>query len=211
MEIEQHGLVMTVEGEPRARLSSSDKLALAFAGFYMLVSLPWAIASENHEFVFYIGVMALLILLVAFVHLRVGLHPLCMWGFSVWGFLHMAGGLVPISEEAGVLYSYWLVPGRLKYDQLVHAYGFGIATWAVWQGLRARMAVPRPTLGMLFIAACAGAGLGALNEVVEFIAVLTMPETNVGDYANTSWDNVSNFVGAIVAALWIRAAYRSDD
>ena len=44
---------------------------------------------------------------------------------------------------------------------------------------------PNPTPGLLFIAACAGIGLGATNEVIEFIAVLSMPETNVGGYERT--------------------------
>jgi hypothetical protein len=44
-------------------------------------------------------------------------------------------------------------------------------------------------------------GLGALNEVVEFIAVLTLPETNVGGYINTGWDLVYNAIGATVGGL----------
>lgn len=189
-------------------MRTSDKLALAFTALYLLVAIPYARASDNHEFIFYIGVMVVLIAVVALVHLRVQLHPACLWALSGWGLLHMAGGLVPISEEVGVLYSYWLIPGRLKYDQLIHAYGFGIATWVVWQGLRRGLAEPRPTAGILFVCFCAGMGLGALNEVVEFIAVLTMPETNVGGYENTSWDMVANGVGSLIAVLAIRMRER---
>lgn len=179
---------------------------LLFTAVYLLVAAPYAHASANHEFVFYIGVMLLLIAVVVFVHRRVGLHPVSLWCMSVWGLMHMAGGLVPISEEVGVLYSYWLVPGLLKYDQLVHAYGFGVTTWLVWQGICAATGNTRPTFGLLFIATCAGMGLGSVNEIIEFVAVLSMPETNVGDYTNTSWDIVANAVGAVVAAVWIRLA-----
>ena len=52
-------------------------------------------------------------------------------------------------------------------------------------------------------AASAGMGLGALNELVEFIATLLIPETNVGGYLNTGWDLVANFVGATLAAIII--------
>ena len=55
----------------------------------------------------------------------------------------------------------------------------------------------------------AGSGFGALNEVVEFIAVLTIPETNVGGYENTGWDLVANLVGATVAAVLIRCFARA--
>ncbi len=54
-----------------------------------------------------------------------------------------------------------------------------------------------------------GIGLGATNEVVEFIAVVSMPDTNVGDDASTSWDLVASTLGAIVAVTWIRLAYRN--
>jgi hypothetical protein len=127
----------------------------------------------------------------------------------------MAGGLVPvpaswaIQGDVRVLYSLWLVPGHLKYDHLVHAYGFGVTTWVCWQALEraiAALAPParakaRPNLGLLTLCAAAAMGFGALNEVVEFAATLLVPETNVGGYVNTGWDLVSNLTGAVVAAL----------
>ena len=67
----------------------------------------------------------------------------------------------------------------------------------------------KPTFGMLVICAAAGIGFGALNEVVEFIAVLTIPNTNVGGYENTGWDLVANLCGASVATLVIRFGQRS--
>jgi hypothetical protein len=51
-------------------------------------------------------------------------------------------------------------------------------------------------------------GFGALNEVVEFIAVLTIPNTNVGGYENTGWDLVANLTGTVVAAVCIRLGSR---
>ena len=126
--------------------------------------------------------------------------------------MHMAGGLVTVPQSwptqgSDVLYSLWLVPDRLKYDHVVHAYGFGVATWVCWQGLCA--AVPgsrglQPTVGLLALAGTAGIGLGALNEVVEFVATLVIPNTNVGGYVNTGWDLVANLVGAMVAVVLIR-------
>ncbi|MFV1996026.1 MAG: hypothetical protein ACC661_11380 [Verrucomicrobiales bacterium] len=46
-------------------------------------------------------------------------------------------------------------------------------------------------------------GFGALNEVVEFVATLTLPNTNVGGYVNTGWDLVANLLGCALAALII--------
>jgi hypothetical protein len=56
----------------------------------------------------------------------------------------------------------------------------------------------------MVISAAAGMGLGSLNEIVEFVATLTIPETNVGGYINTGWDLVANFVGATLSVVLIR-------
>ena len=50
----------------------------------------------------------------------------------------------------------------------------------------------------------AGLGVGALNEIVEFTAVVLAPETGVGGYNNTSLDLVSDLIGAILAMGYIK-------
>ena len=125
----------------------------------------------------------------------------------------MAGGLLHLPdgwpmENGSVLYNLWLIPGLLKYDQLVHAYGFGITTWLCWQALSVGIARvskirPTPTIGLMVLCAAGGMGFGAFNEVVEFVATLTIPKTNVGGYVNTGWDLVANLVGCGLAAILI--------
>lgn len=192
---------------------------LAFTTVYMTAAVASSMAQGNREFVFYIAVMATLIAVMMLVHRRVGLTTGLLWALSVWGLLHMAGGLVRIPEgwpyngDHDVLYSLWLVPERLKYDQIVHAYGFAVTTWLCWHGLTSGLQrgfgiVLQPTLGMLTLCAAAGTGFGAMNEVVEFIAVLTIPNTNVGGYVNTGWDLVANLIGAAAAAVVIRCRRR---
>ncbi|QDV10018.1 hypothetical protein Poly30_55790 [Planctomycetes bacterium Poly30] len=179
---------------------------LVFTALYIAAAIPAALRTGSGEFVFYIAVLFVLAALVWTVHRKVQLTLLTLWGFSIWGLAHMAGGLWTVSESTGVLYNLWLIPGRLKYDQVVHAYGFGLSTWLCWQALSRSVGIERPTLGLLTLCALAGMGLGAANEIVEFIAVLTIPETNVGGYENTGWDLVANAVGATVAAVLIRVA-----
>ncbi len=178
-----------------------------------MVALIIALLGGNLEFLFYIVVMLVLMGTVWIVHRSVTLSSGVLWGLSVWGLAHMAGGLLvvppdwPVNAQSRVLYSLWLIPGRLKYDHVVHAYGFGMTTWVCWQGLRAairrRGGAAAPTFGLMVLAATAGLGFGALNEVVEFAATLLVPETNVGGYRNTGWDLVANLVGATAAASLI--------
>ncbi|MGI9258178.1 MAG: hypothetical protein ACR2QQ_05035 [Gammaproteobacteria bacterium] len=185
-----------------------------FTSLYLVAALTVSLSRGNFEFLIYIVVMLILIGVVWLLHRNVSLSSGVLWGLSIWGAAHMAGGLVavpeawPINGDISVLYSWWLIPNLLKFDHIVHAYGFGIATWACWQGLAA--AIRRlggnvnPTGGLLILSAAAGMGLGAMNEVVEFAATLLVPETNVGGYINTGWDLVSNLVGVVIAAVLIR-------
>jgi hypothetical protein len=185
-----------------------------FTGVYVTAAAAAAVVAGNTEFLFYVGVLVVLAGVVVGVHRAVGLPEAALWALSVWGLLHMAGGLVPVPAGLPVegahrvLYSLWLVPGRIKYDHVVHAYGFGVTTWICWLGLRATLRRtdpdPRPTAGRLVLAGAAGLGFGALNEVVEFVATLLVPDTNVGGYVNTGWDLVSNLTGACVAVILIR-------
>lgn len=184
-----------------------------FNGLYLLASIIAVSVLKNSEFLFYIVTMLMLIGAVMMIHRRMPLSSAQLWALSLWGLLHMAGGLVPVPEswpihgEQRVLYSWWLIPQYLKYDQVIHAYGFGVTTWLCWRGLRHHIGCQHscePTMGKLVLCAAGGMGFGALNEVIEFIAVLTIPNTNVGGYINTGFDLVANLVGCIIAAALIR-------
>lgn len=212
---------MSNANESALRFTPVIIAAGVFTIAYMLAATIAAFATGNGEFVFYIIVMCVLIAAVALVHLRVRLSTGAIWALSIWGAMHMAGGLLPLPEswpingDIRVLYSLWIIPastpgeGYLKYDQIVHAYGFGVATWVCWQALCAAVDRNlRPTLGLMVLCAAAGLGFGALNEVVEFIATRLGP-TNVGGYDNTGWDLVSNTVGVVVAAVAIYLTART--
>ncbi len=170
------------------------------------------VMSGNSEFIFYLVVMVVVILFVLLVNLQINMSLGMLWALSIWGFLHMAGGLVrvpegwPLSGESGVLYNLWIIPGKLKYDNVLHAYGFGLVTAICWRGLRVATRRPDlyPSMGVLLLCVAVGMGFGALNEMVEFVATLVLPATNVGGYVNTGWDLVSNLVGCVVAAVIIR-------
>ena len=196
------------------RFGRPQAAVVAFTLAYLLPFAARCLLGGDREFLLYLAVMLLLVPAVAAVHAAVGLHVAALWGLSLWGLAHLAGGLVRVPESwphdgAAVLYNWWLVPGRLKYDQVVHFLGFGLSTWICWQGLaaalRRRGCDPRPSAGLLAVAALAGMGLGAVNEIVEFVAVLMIPDTNVGGYVNTGWDLVANAAGAVAAAVAIGA------
>lgn len=183
-----------------------------FTIMYMVLATITALSRGNIEFLFYIAVVIILGIIVLSIHTRARFSEGFLWALSIWGLLHMMGGLLelpagwPAQGEHHVLYSLWLIPGYLKYDNPVHAYGFAVATLGCWQALKAGVPKEKPTLGVLTLCALAGMGLGSINEIVEFIAVLMIPGTNVGGFENTGWDMVANFVGSATAATMIRVS-----
>lgn len=191
-------------------MGRSERRVLLVTLIYIGVAAAVSWRASNSEFLLYIAVMVVLAGLVLLLHRRVQLHIATLWGLSLWGLAHMAGGLWRVSEAVGVLYNWRPFAAGPKYDQVVHAYGFGLCTWITWQAIRPALAHPErpPSFGVLSLCALGGMGLGAVNEVVEFVAVLTIPDTNVGGYVNTGWDLVSNAVGAVTAAVAIRLLWR---
>jgi len=186
-----------------------------FTGAYLLAAIVIATGRANYEFLIYIGTILVIVPIIAATHAKVRLTGATLWALSAWGFMHMCGGLVavpeswPIQGDKAVLYSLWLVPQMFKYDNLVHAFGFGVTSWVCWQGMRAVLGERiEATWGRMLLAWAAGQGFGALNEVIEFAAVLAVPETNVGGYRNTGWDLVANLAGCTVAVLLIRFGRR---
>jgi hypothetical protein len=150
----------------------------------------------------YAAVIAVLMGVVAVVDRRIALGPRLVTALSVWGLAHMAGGLVPAETADGrVLYNVVLIPHMLRYDQLVHAFGFGTAAAVCRRVLEVRAPGLRPGT----LAVCVwlmGMGLGAFNEVVEFATTLVQPQSNVGGYRNTAFDLVFNMLGSGLVALW---------
>lgn len=179
-------------------------------GAYMVGGLGLAVARWNREFMFYglvlIGITAGIVWLDRRVKLPMGV----LWGLAAWGLAHLLGGTIPIGARwaepgsSGTLYNLRPVAWLPKYDQVVHASGFGVSTLAAWRAISvAARGQMMPRLGPIVAAVLVGMGLGAVNEVVEFVATRIMPETNVGGYENTGWDLVANLVGCTTAGVWI--------
>ena len=110
------------------------------------------------------------------------------------------GGRPRATGDEAALYNTWLFP-VLRYDQLTHAIGFGFAGLAVWAYLRHDL---QAGIGGASLALFGGVGIGGLNEMIEFLLTRISSETNVGGFENTGWDLVANFVGASLAAFWVR-------
>jgi uncharacterized membrane protein YjdF len=194
------------------RLTRSQKV-LALVNFAVIAAFAaYYVSIENYEFLWYVCVLVGFFALILFTIHRSQFPLAILGGLSVWGFLHMAGG--GIQACGSVLYACVLVPisgsGEatvLKYDQAVHFFGFFMAT-LVMHHLLSRQLLPDASRFVVYLTIlAAGMGLGALNEIVEFAAVLAAPETGVGGYYNTAIDLVFNMLGALAAVALVHFLY----
>ncbi|MBI4556327.1 MAG: DUF2238 domain-containing protein [Candidatus Hydrogenedentes bacterium] len=181
---------------------------LIFNGIYLLAFASFYLSRKNYEFMIYIAVIVFFFLVILATNQRVRYPNHILWGLTAWSLMHMCGGGIHVGDH--VLYGQMLIPLSSKYpvlrfDQFVHIVGFGVATLLMQHLLQPLL---RPNLrtgtALSIVVVMAGLGAGALNEIVEFIAVVLVPETGVGGYENTALDLVSDLIGAVLALIYIR-------
>jgi len=196
------------------RLKPSEWGVLAFASAYVIGFAVYFLRIGNSEFLWYVATLVFFMVLIAATMRTSRFPPAILWALAVWGLAHMAGGGLQVGD--GVLYSYRLIPiagdgefTLLKYDQVVHFYGFGVTTFVLWHLLRRNFPDLVGSKTIYVFPVLGSMGLGALNEIIEFVAVVSFPNTNVGGYYNTALDLVFNGLGACAAALLIFLAERS--
>lgn len=189
------------------RLNRLERTILLVTLAYLIPFSILALSRSNYEFLLYAAVVLVVLVWIIRKQPTVKFEPAVLIGLSVWGLLHMAGGNIRVGE--GVLYSVQLVPVVLRYDQLVHAFGFGVATLVCHHVLRRflRTDIDRPSTVAILVVMM-GSGVGAINEIVEYVAVLIMPETNVGGYDNAMMDLVFNLFGGVGAVVWLACRRR---
>ena len=56
----------------------------------------------------------------------------------------------------------------------------------------------------MWIVVLAAAAAGAVNEIVEYLLTLVLPEHQVGGYDNTARDLIANLLGGLAVGWWTR-------
>ncbi len=177
-------------------------------GYILTVALLlWSLISQNFEFLFY-GITTLV--LVALLHKgdqHFQFSSVVLWGFNLWIILHILGGLLPVAD--GVLYSWVIVDlvaepySILKYDQVVHFYCYFIAALLIWKVVGGLNYSSFTTAALVTV--LAASGIGGINEIIEFLATVFIPQTNVGGYENTAIDIICIFLSACAAIPFFRS------
>lgn len=173
---------------------------------YIFAYSVYYLSIRNYEFIWYILVMIFFFLLILLTIQRTKFDLMILWGLSIWGFLHMSGGGLIINGD--VLYNLKIVylfsigdTFVLKFDQFVHAFGFGVTTLVAYHVLKPYLNEKTNWKVIYPLIVLISMGLGGLNEIVEFIATVSVTNVNVGGYYNTALDMVFNTIGAILGAI----------
>lgn len=180
---------------------------LMFTILYTIVFGVHYVQSLNFEFIAYIVLMVGLVLLIGGTLHITRFSTTILAGLSLWGLLHMMGGSVMTTD--GVLYAYRIYPfydggGEfyiLKFDQVVHAALYGVVGLMFLHLLQNVLKVKEYGFMVASIAVMAALGVSAINEIIEFIAVVFVPDNGVGGYFNTLLDIIFNLVGAVIAVV----------
>ncbi|MBI2628493.1 DUF2238 domain-containing protein [Candidatus Pacearchaeota archaeon] len=190
------------------KFKKSEWLLVIFNLIYIVAFSAYYISIKNYEFLIYILILVIIFALVLFTLRKSKFDNTILWGLSVWGLLHMAGGGIRI--DGATLYSMKIIhlfnvgdTYVFKFDQFVHAFGFMVATLVGYHLLKPYLNEKTNYKVVYPLLIAIGMGLGALNEIAEFIAVLVVQSTGVGGYFNTLLDIVFNTIGAIIAVIII--------
>lgn len=184
------------------------KPSILFAFFLSSILAVWSVVSGNMEFVIYAVTAFVVVGLLYWGDRKNDFANWTIWAFDIWLVMHILGGLLPIGDH--VLYSQMLIPligepyNVLKYDQVVHFYCYFVIALLLWQVLANYAGAGASRLVMVVFTVLAAAGVGGLNEIIEFIATVSVPDVNVGGYENTAIDIICNTLGAICAVPFFK-------
>ncbi len=184
--------------------------AATFSAFYLIAGGAYFLRDSNLEFVIYIAVIVGVFALL-FGTLHVTKFPrYLVWLIAIWGLLHVLGGSVETRD--GVLFAYRIHPFLdlggdfyiLKYDQVVHAYLYGVMALVFRHVLLVPLRAAGPLWIVLLTACMASMGVSAMNEIMEFLIAVNLEQHGVGGYENAMLDLIFNFAGAFLALSFVQ-------
>jgi uncharacterized membrane protein YjdF len=145
-----------------------------------------------------------ILLLIFYKALHLKFHLLI--GLFILGLLHSFGGTFIINGLPLYQGSITTIP----YDKIVHFFGSFIVALIAYNFIYpALIKKEQKNKGFVFLTVfLITVGVGAIIEIIEFIATISFQKTIVGDYQNNILDLVANALGAIFASLFYLKHYK---
>src|SRR3989344_4349783 len=146
-------------------IKNGEWFLILFNLIYIIPFTIYYINIKNFEFLGYIAILVVIFLLIAGTLRKTRFDYFILWGLSIWGLLHMAGGGVRFNEN--VLYAMELIPiwvtdnfYILKYDQFVHFYLYVVAAIAVFYLLQKQLKKGANYKFIYLVSGLASVGIG---------------------------------------------------
>ncbi|MEM4638232.1 MAG: DUF2238 domain-containing protein [Candidatus Woesearchaeota archaeon] len=179
------------------------KIMLWFTILYMLFFTIVSLLNNNYEFLYYTIVMSLIIIILIKYKEHLSFTTGIAFGLTIVAALHIFGGNIHINGVR--LYDFWIT-SWFKYDNLVHIIGTFTATMLsytfVYQHLNEKARKNKILLFLIVVPIALG--IGAVNEILELGAVVWLNASEqVGDYMNNALDLFYNFIGSILASIYL--------
>lgn len=181
------------------------KKTLVATAVLLLAFIVAAVVRQNHEFLLYAATLVVLLAVLVALDRKIDFSQTALWAFNAWMLMHLMGGMASIDGIR--LYDYmlftWIGPPYeiLKYDQFVHVFCYFAIAILVYEAV-SWVVAPARGLARAVITVLAASGIGGLNEVIEFSAVVIVGSTGVGGYTNTALDLVANLIGAMLGTVF---------
>lgn len=163
----------------------------------------FGIFNRNFEFLIY---SASIIVLLGIIHATdkyIGYSKLSLYFFDFWMLLHILGGYTFIAGIRTYDYIILNIVGDpfniLRFDQFVHLFCY-IGMGLLMHDVVIKYAPKAHKFAISLIAILAACGIGALNEFIEFFAVILLDTQGVGGYYNTALDIVFNTIGTTISS-----------
>ncbi len=130
------------------------------------------------------------------------ISPSSLAGLSLAQFMHVMGGHIYINHTR--LYDIWIFGNVIKYDNIVHLFASIVITLVIFDISKNYLheAIFYNEALLLFTLILIVSGIGALNEIMEFGAVIFFhAQDRVGDYMNNAFDLFYNLLGATIGSI----------
>ena len=182
------------------------KLFLLISVLIILFFSVLAISQKNYEFLAYSVIGALVVWLIYSTDKIYRYSNFAKISFLIWIFLHFAGGLFRYNGKNW--YSIILVNlvgepyNILRYDQVLHFFFYFITAIFIYSVIISFAEKNTSKFKLWLIIVLSAAGVGALNEIMEFGVYIYYENSGVGTYINNALDLVFNTLGAMLGA-WI--------
>lgn len=150
-----------------------------------------------HEFYLYAIVMIFFVCLCWWYFRRFNAPAYLLVLLQIAILLHFSGAFFPI--EGGRLYD--AVFFGIGFDKYVHFINsFIVATTfnEIFHAMNVKIPVFRNIVIVLMTL-----GIGAFAEIIEYLVMLTVPDTGVGGYHNNMRDLIANFLGSMLFLLFM--------